>query len=515
MVIERDVEVVLRDGIKIYIDLYRPDTNEPVPVLLSWNPYGKHSPQDMSKLPGTGVDCSKLSKYTTWEAPDPVWWSANGYALILPDPRGIFHSEGDATFWNHAEAEDEYDLIEWAGTQEWSNGKVGLAGVSYLAVSQWLVASHKPPHLAAINPWEGFSDIYREVCFHGGIPETGFVPWWQEGVEFGLSHVEDLPRTCAAHPLLDEHWQSKMTDFSKITVPAYVVASWSDQGLHTRGTLEAYKGLGSTDKWLEIHGRKKWGYYYQDDSLQRQLTFFDTYLKEKSTNIDSWPKVRYEIRDSSYVGDVHEATQWPLPGTSYERLYLEASNGRLNTEPADEESEVGYDCESLEQDLAQFDFTFEQTTTLVGHAKLHLFIEADGADDADLFVSLEKIDKNGAQVDFPFFSIRDNGPVALGWLRVSHRDLDPKLSTEHQPWHTHEREVPIRPGEIVPAEIEIWPSGTRFEAGETLRLVISSSDRRKFPYMPFNRHAINRNRGRHVIHTGGQYDSYLLVPVAN
>jgi|SRR5271156_582222 len=512
LIVERDVEVTLRDGTRIYIDLFRPERMKTVPVLLAWNPYGKHSPQVMSYLPGTGVDCAKLSKYTAWEAPDPVWWAKQGYAVILPDPRGVFHSEGDATFWNHAEAQDEYDLIEWAGTQPWCNGKVGLAGVSYLAISQWFVASHQPPHLAAINPWEGFSDMYREVCFHGGIPENGFIPWWQEGVEFGLNKVEDLPATCAEHPMLDEHWQSKLIDFSRITVPAYVVASWSDQGLHTRGTLEAYKGLGSKDKWLEIHGRKKWDYYYQEDSLQRQLTFFNTYLKNEKTDIASWPQVRYEVRDRFYEGSVFEDSAWPLPKTQYLPLYLDAKSASLKRDSPTEHSSVAYQTDIDGADNTHFEMTFDKETVLVGHAKLHLWVEADGSDDADLFVSLEKIDRDGNQVDFPFFSIRDNGPIALGWLRVSHRDLDPEKNTEYQPWHTHQREIPLSVGEVALAEIEIWPSGTRFASGERLRLVVSSSDRRKFPHMPFNRHSVNRNTGRHIIHSGGQFNSHLLVP---
>lgn len=509
--IERDVAVELRDGTTIFIDLYRPASDEPVPVLICWNPYGKHSPQVMKFLPGTSVDFSKLSEYTTWEAPDPVLWASRGYAMVLPDPRGVFSSEGDASFWNHAEADDEYDLIEWAGTQDWSTGKVGLAGVSYLAISQWFVASHQPPHLAAMNPWEGFSDLYREVCFHGGIPENGFVPWWQEGVEFGLNRVEDLPATCAAHPLFDEHWAGRTIDFSQIKVPTYVVASWTDQGLHTRGTLEAFKGLGSSSKWLEIHGRKKWEYFYRDDCVERQLAFFDTFLKGEERGLDGWPAVRFEVRDRSYSGSLHEAGSWPLPNTDHQVWYLDAGTGTLATVAPDSPDSVGYDCE-VEEAQATFDITFDEEAVLVGHAKLKLWIEAEGSEDADLFVSLEKLDRNREQVPFPFFSIRDDGPVALGWLRASHRDLDPTRSSPQQPWHTHEREIPLEPGEVVPVEVEIWPSGTRFAPGESLRLVVSARDRRSYEHLPYNRHSANRNAGRHVIHAGGDFDSHLLLP---
>jgi uncharacterized protein len=513
LIIERDVSVPLRDGTIIYVDLYRPAHIAKAPALIGWSPYGKHSPQVMGQRPGTGVDSSKHSKFTAWEAPDPVWWGERGYALILPDPRGTWHSEGDASFWNHAEAQDEYDLIEWAGVQPWSSGKIGLSGVSYLAISQWFVASHQPPHLAAINPWEGFSDMYREVCYHGGIPENGWGAWWQEGVEFGLRRVEDLPATAAQHPLFDDYWQSKMIDFSRITVPAYVVASWADQGLHTRGTFEAFKGLGSSSKWLEIHGRKKWGYYYEDESLRRQLAFFDTFLKGEDRGIASWPKVRYEVRDACYVGEFHAADAWPLTTTANTAFYLDAADQTLDRQPPASASTVAYDCAADGEDYVEFDLRFSVETTIVGPAKLRIWIDAEGSDDADLFISLEKFDAGGAHVDFPFFAVRDDGPVALGWLRASHRELDVQRTTELQPWHYHRREDRLRPGEIVPLDIEIWPSGTRFASGETLRLVIGASDRRTYARLPYMRHSANRNAGRHVIYAGGEYDSFLLLPI--
>jgi uncharacterized protein len=264
LVIEKDVAVPMRDGVTIYIDLFRPDTDQPVAPLIAWSGYGKHSPQRLEHFPAdTGVPAGKLSQHTAFESPDPAYWCPAGYAVIYVDPRGTWGSEGVAeSFWGVEEGQDYHDLIEWAGTQPWSNGKVGMAGVSYLAIIQWLTAATQPPHLAAMNPWEGVSDLYRDFAFHGGMPETQFHPWWHEGVLFSKTKVEDTVALRDAHPLWDAYWETKRADWSKITVPAYVVASWSDHGLHTRGTLEAYKGLGSQQKWLEIHGRKKWGYYY-------------------------------------------------------------------------------------------------------------------------------------------------------------------------------------------------------------------------------------------------------------
>ena len=512
IIIERDVAVTLRDGTKMFVDIFRPITDEPVPVLISWSPYGKHSPQKMDALPGTGVDTSKLSKYTAWESPDPVWWGALGYALIVADPRGTWFSEGVASFLNFDEAEDEYDVIEWAAAQPWCNSKVGLAGVSYLAISQWFVGSLQPPHLTAMMPWEGFSDRYRECYFHGGIPEVGLMPWWYEGVNFGRFQVEDVPANCAAHPMLDEFWKSQEIDFSKITVPLYVVASWSDQGLHTRGTLEGFKGAGSKQKWLEVHGRKKWAYFYDESSLRRQLTFWDHFLKGKKTDLETWPKVRFEVRDRYYQGEWRNATAWPLPNTQYRPLYLNAATGKLQEQPGEEPSQTSYDPQDP-RGRAVFEVTFSEKTVLVGHSKLRLWIEAQGSDDADLFVGVEKIDRSGKRVDFPFFSIKEDGLVALGWLRVSHRELDAQRSTPYQPWHTHEREQRLEGGQIVPVDIEIWPSGTSFEAGETLRLTVQGTDLRTYDFLPYVWHPSDRNKGRHALHTGGRHDAHLLVPV--
>jgi predicted acyl esterase len=515
MIIENDVAVPMRDGVSIYIDLFRPDTDQPVPVLIGWSAYGKHSPQRLEHFPAdTGVPAGKLSQYTAFESPDPAYWCPAGYAVIYVDPRGTWGSEGVAeSFWGIDEGHDYHDLIEWAGTQDWSSGKVGMAGVSYLAIIQWLTAATQPPHLAAMNPWEGVSDLYRDSMFHGGMPETQFHPWWHEGVLYSRSKVEDTVAMRVAHPLWDEYWETKRADFSKITVPAYVVASWSDHGLHTRGTLEAYKALGSEQKWLEIHGRKKWGYYYDDQSVARQRAFFDHFLKGEDTEVTSWPPVRLEVRDRYYVGEMRDEQSWPLERTDYQPLYLDAATAVLTTDPVGQESSASYNPED-EADHITFDHTFGAETQIVGNAKLKLWVEADGSDDMDLFIALQKLDANGNPVTFPFFSIWENGNVALGWLRVSHRELDQERSTPEQPWLLHRREQKLSPGEIIPVEIEILPSGTVFHAGETLRLLIQGTDVNKYPAgTPTQRHHSDRNHGRHIIHAGGGYDSHLLIPV--
>jgi len=389
-----------------------------------------------------------------------------------------------------------------------------MTGVSYLAAVQYLVGQLKPPHLAAINPWEGFSDWYREFAYHGGIRETGFVPRGSSNLRFGKQRYEDTDANVQAHPLHDAYWESKETDLSAIDIPAFVVGSWADQALHTRGTFEAFRKFSSPDKWLLGHGRKKWAHYYMPESKELARMFFDRYLKGEETGISDWPKVRIEVRESASKWIMRGEQEWPLARTQYVPLYLDAANGKLTRETVSEAAYVSYDPLD-EAGEARFDMRFDKDTELTGYMKLKLWVEAQGANDMDLFVAVQKLDPTGEPVGMTFYAFFENGPVALGWLRASHRALDEERSTPWQPVHIHREEELLEPGVPVPVEIEIWPSSTLFRAGETLRVVVKGMDiyREGLPMLPFARHEELRNAGRHIIRAGGQYDSHLLVPV--
>jgi uncharacterized protein len=513
MIIEYDTAVRMRDGIEIYADVFRPDSPELVPPIIGWGPYGKHGAVKYDIFPKHGVDPAWTSKYAGFEAPDPLYWTRHGYAVINVDPRGMWNSQGDATFYSSQEARDVYDFIEWAGTQPWSNGKVGMSGVSYLAITQWRAAADRPPHLAAINPWEGVSDRYRDMSYHGGIPEDSFGPMWRaKRVAYSHGMVEDTVAMHADHPLFDAYWESKTPDLSKVEIPAFVVASWSDQGLHNRGTIEGFKHISSKDKWLLVHGRKKWQFYYRPDNVELLRQFFDKFLRGvQGSGVDSWPRVRLETRERFYVGDYRDEADWPLAQTQARPLYLEPESKTLVGDVPPEEGAVRY---AAATERVEFTHRFGERTDLIGPMKLHLWVEAEGSSDMDLFVAIQKLDEQGEIVPFSFLNSLEDGPVALGWLRASHRELDPELSTDLQPWHPHTREQLLEPGQIVPVDLEIWPSGTRFEAGEQLRVIIQGSDIYLYPPGIVRMgHSRTRNAGTHVIHTGGRYDSHLLVPV--
>jgi hypothetical protein len=246
-------------------------------------------------------------------------------------------------------------------------------------------------------------------------------------------------------------------------------------------------------------------------SRERRHTFFDHFLKGRRTALAAWPKVRLEIRERAGVAEERAEAEWPLARTNYRPLWLDASAGALLQEQPPGESAASYDPA---EGQAVFDFDFAADTELTGHMKLRLWVESDVGGDMDLFVAVQKLDRDGKIVGFCFYSFYEDGPVALGWLRTSHRSLDPDKSTPWQPFHSHDREEPLAPGEAVPVDIEIWPSATLFRAGETLRLIVSGKDiyAEGLPGLPFARHERLRNRGLHLIRTGGRHDSHLLVP---
>lgn len=511
--VERNVKVLLRDYQRIYLDIYRPQglASFDLPTLLSWSPYGKHARSNQVFWPDSGVNPEWLSPLTPFEGPDPVYWCNAGYAVAVADPRGSWLSEGDFHHNGPVEAADCAEVIAWLAEQPWSNGKVGMTGVSYLAAIQYYVAPLKPPALAAINPHEAFSDWYREFAYHGGIPETGFLPRASDNIAYSLNRTEDTWANAQAHPLMDDYWRSKEVDLEAVETPAYVVASWSDQGFHTRGTLEAYRRLGSGQKWLDVHGQKKWAHYYRPESVARRREFFDHFLLGKKTSVLAWPPVRIEVREKHGVATERAEREWPLARADYQKLWLDAKKGTTRKRKPGGDSEIRYDAR---EGKAVFVHTFENDAELTGPMKLRLWLEVDGASDADLFVALQKLDAADAEVGQTWYAFYENGPVALGWLRASHRALDEERSTPERPVHAHDREEPLPKGEAVPLEIEIWPSSTLFRAGEKLRIVVQGSDVYKdaLPKLPFARHEKTRNAGTHIIKTGGAFDSHLLAP---
>ena len=345
MIIERDVAVALRDGVRIFVDVYRPRDEQPAAPLIAWGPYGKHVPNEPARFPGAGLNAEHMSPITPFEGPDPVYWVPRGYAVVTVNPRGTWYSEGNATYLSPEEAQDFYDVIEWAGVQPWSSGKVGLTGVSYLASSQWRVAELNPPHLAAMNPWEGWADTYREVAYHGGIPDSWFWPYLWRRWGASSTQIEDWRAEMQEHPFFDGFWASKARCLCEDRRRRHS----SSRAGPIRGCIRAglWKDSSTsppTYKWLEVHGRKKWAYYYEPASVERLQVFFDHFLKGLPTAIGDWPKVRLEIRERCFVGAMRGESEWPLARTRYQKLYLDSADGSLRPEPVAAAHSIRYEA---------------------------------------------------------------------------------------------------------------------------------------------------------------------------
>jgi uncharacterized protein len=518
LTIERDLLVPMRDGVRLFANLYRPAAERPHPAIMSVTPYGKDKFPDrvanfLMRLSGVKFGKLNCSSLTGFESPDPTYWVQHGYAVLQADVRGMHNSDGHAGVPRQQDAEDYYDLIEWTASQPWCTGRVALMGVSYLCMSQWYVAALKPPHLSAMVPWEGVTDLYRELAFHGGIPETGFAPLWDMRLKRGHNRrfpmAEDFLAQREDHPWDDAYWASKRPLLENIEIPALICASWSDHGLHSRGSIEGFERISSKQKWLFTHGRKKWETFYSDEALSWQKRFLDHFLKDTDNGMDQVPAVRLEIRKGFYQHQVRSEQSWPIASVQPTLLYLCANTASLQAQPASFEGKLQYRSTSR-HGRAVFSCRFERAMELVGSMRLKLWVSTSEGEDLDLFVVLKKLDATGAEVFFSGFNGYERDGVAKGWLRVSHRELDPLRSRPLRPWHIHRRVQKLRPSEIVPVEIEIWPSATQFEAGSSLQLSIQGHDAAKYPAF---RHRRLVNHRLHTVFTGGQHDSYLAVPL--
>lgn len=424
---ECDLEVPMRDGIRLRANVYRPRASGRYPVLISLHPYGKdHLPR-----PGRPLLMYRLlrqsgpiemSAWTGWEAPDPAYWTRRGYVVVNCDMRGFFRSEGEATqLFCEQEGLDYYDLIEWAAAQPWSSGKIGLSGVSYLCLTQWRAASLNPPSLAAICAWEGFTSAYHDLAYPGGVREDGFVPFW-----FGKLDKrrvkENLRQVQLEHPRYDESWTQREPALESIRVPALICASFSDHNLHSRGSFNAFGRIASTHKWLYTHRSGKWAAYYSADALAWQTRFFDHFLQGQDNGMLEVPPVRLEVRDTgSQVHQVRAESQWPPAATRLQVLSLGSASCQF---PAGKIS---------------FEHTFTEDVELTGSMTLRLDVETSAT--LCLFAGVRKI-RAGREVHFEGSYGFGRDLVTRGFLRL----------------------------DSGPATVELLPSSTFFRRGDVLRL---------------------------------------------
>ena len=517
VIFEKDVPIRVRDGTVLRADVYRPDVpqgnTEKFPVLLSLSAYQKAMDRILPHEP----------PFTHVERPEPDWWVPRGYTLVFIDTRGTGTSPGQSDLWSMQEAWDYYDAIEWAADQSWSNGKVGLVGVSYYAITQWNVSSLQPPSLTTIIPWEGWADMYRDSVFHGGIFNQGFYGrWWLDvrgkqllentRADNSAALSEDLIYNFMAHHLDSPWWDEvkSRAQFDKITVPLYSSGNWGGWNHHMRGNVDGYVRSASIHKKLEMHIGGHTDAFYSDEGKHEMLRWYDHWLKGKDTGIMDEPPVKLCIRTSVRECEWRFENEWPLARTQYRRYYLnpEAAgvvqdavhDAILTTTPPSREGQLVYPTgpEAYSRGLAgQPTLTFvtepmSEDVEITGHSNLVMWVSSE-TDDMDIFAYLRNMAPDGTVET-----------STRGILRVALRKLNPELSTPYRPYHSHNEEQKLTPGEVVPVQVEIWATSMVFKAGHRIRLDVQPHDGQHY----FAAYALGNN----TIYTGGDRASYILLP---
>ena len=544
----RDVEVLMRDGIQLSIDVFLPeDAGTPVPALVGMSPYGKDiQSMDIPPQPPTSPIYAREI-----EAGDPRHLTANGYAHVIADVRGIGNSGGTYRGWlSEEEALDGYDLIEWVADQEWCSGDVGMVGVSYYGAIQLHIAATKPPHLKAIMPFNAPADFYRESTYHGGILQTFYHMLYQlkvlgrwssvtvessseeelEIIKRGLYEDPDIQQYQAlyniarnpdrnpgffdimSHPLDGEfYWsRSPYKHYRDIEIPAYLGSGWWAYGhQHLRGAFQNYLGLPGYTK-LYIESRIESPAPMGEDYNERVVRWYDHWLKGIDTGIEDEPPIEIEVRGKGTQFE-HE---WPLARTEWKRLYL-GRWGALRDAP---ESNVVRGDVYVQQPIV---YTREVSKRCYETRPLTEELDVIGPLAVELYASIDATDTNW------IISVSDVAPdgsateLTRGFLKASHRALDEAKSTPWMPFHTHTDPELVEPGAINQYNIQLSPMASRIHRGHKLRLCVASLDHKFDPapdleiggpsHMPT--HVGIGNTVTHELMFGDLHPSHLIIPV--
>jgi predicted acyl esterase len=572
---EKNVSIPTDDGAFVMSNVFRPKAEGRYPVLLSMSIYGKDihtrdfNPDVWEEMVAHISNlCERSScEYHSWETPDPEVWVADGYVVIRVDACGSGKSPGTLDPFSAREARDLYKAIEWAATQPWSSGKVGLAGISYYAMNQWVVAALRPPHLAAIAPWEGAHDGYRDVSRHGGILSNVFPTQWakrqliptqngnaeshfrdmDDGSPVGgpkaLSDEElernrtDLLAEALKRPLDGPYYRERTARLEDIAVPLLSGANWGGFGLHGRGNFNGFRDAGSSQKWLEVHTGDHIAPFYAEEGHAFLKQFYDHFLKGEDNGWAKRPPILLDIRHADGTITRREESEWPLARTEWRKLYLDGAVGALVDRAPTEPARLSYEALG---DAALFTtppLSGEIEVTGPMAAKLYV---SSSTEDMDIFATVQAFAPDGTEATFPGAS-EPAAPIAQGWLRVSHRKLDAERSRPWQPYHTHDEEEKLVPGQVYEVDVEIWPGQVVLPSGYRIALRIEGKDfaRPRSGILGWARdvlmddilhlnvqtgsgfflhnHPEDRPKGIYggdnTIHTGGEQRSYLLIPV--
>lgn len=538
VILDKDVFVTMRDGTRICLDVYRPDAPGAFPALYAVSPYQK----DLVYLPA-------VTTYHMRETNDIDWFVSRGYVYVHADARGCGKSEGVWKFNAREEQCDFYDTIEWIAAQPWCTGKVGMIGESYYAWTQWMAAAMQPPHLTTIIPFDGGTDMYRDVVYHGGQLGMGFLTWWTFNLR--ANHLLDLPGPHGPdkmswdpvyhvlnHPTFDDFWRERSVDFKRIKCPVYSIGVWVKVGLHLRGNIRGYEELEVPKKLMVCHSDlvgDEMAVFNLPETRLEMLRWYDHWLKGNDTGMMGEAPVKLFIRGSEDGYRVER--EWPLERTRYTHFYLRPgpagavvslNDGGLSAEPQQEEEafvEIEYPdpewsgwsgigtakfVNGLPNPVVKI-LTFssdpmEEDLEVTGSIKMTLYASSTERDQ-DFYIRV--VDQ------WPDAEQKPGNPprgyiLTRGWLKASHREMDPVLSKPERPYYTHANVQPIEPGKIYKYEIEVWPTANLFRKGHRIRVDISNGDS---PAFDFGGHHYGLKMGKDRIYFDKVRPSHITLPV--
>lgn len=533
----------MSDGVRISCNIYRPDADGSFPAILVAHPYTPYQGRRITPsaysagIPREGEDVPRASL----EAGDPYFFASRGYVYVICNLRGTGRSGGEYCFLCDREVRDVYELIEWIPSNPWSNGRVGMFGISYMGWIQLFVAQYNPPHLRCVFNPMGTTDLYRDVFYHGGVFNYWFAVHWAKrslrahtfadilrrelyGIDLDyaikraledeeISAIEELRdallnpdrgvnrliASMVIHRDYDEFWRRRSVDLEKVKIPVVIGANWGSYALHLNSPFRDWEYIKSPKKMiigpLPNFDRPFYQLHYE------ALRWFDYWLKDIDTGIMREPNVRIYLmgRDEWIYSD-----DWPLEKTRWIPLYLHENFLMIDKDPWPDEGSSTYEDSPYRRGYINF-YTpgFVEKTEILGFPIAKLYISTDN-EDAILVTSLYHVNKDGSAM-----------LISKGWLRASYREIDPSRSRPWYPYHTFKKREPLKPGEIYEVSIPMTPIGIQIKPGEKLLFRISSVDEppRYAHERPGSGHLKSFKPSRITIYHNSRYPSYLLLPI--
>lgn len=562
-----DVKIPVRDGSYVCADIFRPADDGNHPVIMNMSFYGKSFYHECICSEADAIQKEEMEDRYFSGNPDGLQcenhesvntadWVPHGYVVVRIDSRGVCKSPGEQAPLSRQEAEDYYDAIEWAGVQRWSNGNVGLWGMSYVAMTQHNVASLKPSHLKAMIALGTDSDPYNEYLSTGGLWSEAWWNWWWK-IWSGKNHCGERRETewmarLKANPFNDpDSYGPNSKSFMRPEVERASAAVWI-VGPQTGAVIHQ---LGSSETFIRSTGAnaRKFDFLdawfpdsYDGETVAAHRRYFDCWLKGIDNGAKNDAPVRVQVRtgNGSYL-ELYEET-WPIARTEYLRLYLDASpsawNGdgirkeffRISHAPGTLEKSAAYDAHlELGKPIpfpkghvggtprwsTGISFVSDPMTedmVLAGYMKVGLWVSSTSSD-MDVHVSLRVIDEQNREIRYEALVMPIDPehihPIFYGPLKVSHRKLDATRTTNYWPVHTHTAAdyAPLEKNEVVAIELGLNPSSALVKKGYRLRLDIQPNTPAGIPSRAYEEsyHLGATN----TIYTGPDHPSYIQLPL--